>query len=93
MFVHASFFFKNCHNGKQHSAPPSVKRGWRHQYLGIWHVFASVAQFLGQLVHDVFEYDGVNVLSEQVEQEPVPDDGLLHDEVDVLGLDAPVPDP
>jgi len=62
-------------------------------FLGVRHVFASVAQLLGQFVHDVFEYHWVNVLAEQIEEEPVSDDRLLHDQFDVFLLDASVANP
>ena len=35
-----------------------------------------------KLVHHLLEYHGVDVLAEHVEEEPVADEGLLHDGVD-----------
>ena len=51
-----------------------------------------IAQLSGQLVDYFFEDDGVNVLAQHVEQEPVTHLGLLDDDVDTLLLDESEPD-
>jgi hypothetical protein len=40
-------------------------------FSGVGHVLAAIAQLLGEVVEDVTEDDVVNVLSEEVEEEPV----------------------
>ena len=42
-------------------------------------------------MEDVAEDDVINVLAEEVEEEPVPDGRLLHDNLHALGLHAAVP--
>ena len=51
---------------------------------------AAVAELLGQLVDHILEYHGVDVLAEQVDEEPVAHVGLADHHVDALALDAPV---
>ena len=51
-----------------------------------------VAKLPGELVDDLLEDDGVDVLAEHVEQEPVAHLGLLDDDVDTLLLDQSEPD-
>ena len=51
-----------------------------------------VAKLPGELVDDLLEDDGVDVLAEHVEQEPVAHLGLLDDDVDTLLLDESEPD-
>jgi len=51
-----------------------------------------VSQFSGHLVDDLFENHRVDVLSQHVQQEPVPHLCLLDDDVDALLLDQPEPD-
>ena len=45
-----------------------------------------IAQLSGQFVHDLLEDDGVDILPEHVEQEPIAHFGLLYDHVDALLL-------
>ena len=51
-----------------------------------------VAQLSGQFVHNLLEDDGVDVLAEHVEQEPVAHLGLLDDDVNALLLDQSISD-
>ena len=46
-----------------------------------------IAQLSGQLVDNFFEDDGVNVLAQHVQQEPVTHLGLLDDDVNTFLLD------
>ena len=52
-------------------------------------VFALVAQPPGELVHDFFEDNTVDVLAQHVEEEPIAHLALLDDGVDDLALDEP----
>ena len=66
---------------------------WEHEItLRIVNVLVVVAQLSGQLVHHLLEDDGVNVLAQHVEQEPVAHLGLLDDDVDALLFDQSEPD-
>ena len=51
-----------------------------------------VAQLSGQFVHNLLEDDGVDVLAEHVEQEPVAHLGLLDNDVNALLLDQSISD-
>ena len=64
----------------------------RRPLLSIHKVFAGVAEFLTQLVHDLFEDDRVHVLAQHVEEEPVAHLGLANDRVDHLPVDEPEAD-
>ena len=55
--------------------------------LGLVDVLVVVAKLPGELVDDLLEDDGVDVLAEHVEQEPVPHLGLLDDYVNAPFLD------
>ena len=59
--------------------------------LGIYHILAPIAELFGQLVEYVLKYDRIDVLPEQIYEEPVADDRLLHDDVDALVLYPPIP--
>lgn len=54
---------------------------------------ATVAQLLGQLVDHVLEDDGVDVLTHEVDQEPIAHVGFPDDHVDALALDSPIAHP
>lgn len=45
---------------------------------GISQVLASISELLGELMEHVLEHDVVDVLAEEVEQEPVTHPGLVH---------------
>lgn len=60
--------------------------------LGIWKIFSQVTQLSGKLMHDFFEYHRVHVLSKHIEQEPVPDIGLLDDGIDDFSTNESEPD-
>ena len=60
--------------------------------LGLIDVLVVVAQLPGQLVDDLLEDDGVDVLTQHVEQEPVAHLGLLDDDVDAFLLHQTKPD-
>ncbi len=60
--------------------------------LRVHMIFASVAHLLGELVHHIFEYHWVNVLAQQVHEEPVADEGLFHDDLYTLSPDPSIAD-
>ena len=60
--------------------------------LGLIDVLVVVAQLPGQLVDDLLEDDGVDVLTQHVEQEPVAHLGLLDDDVVAFLLHQTKPD-
>ena len=60
---------------------------------GFSDVSAAVAKLFGQLVDDILENDGVNVLPHQVDEEPVAHVGLADHHFDALALDPSVPEP
>ena len=51
-----------------------------------------VSELSRQLMHDLLEYDWVYVLAKHVYEEPVPEPGLLDDDIDAFFLDQPEPD-
>ena len=53
-------------------------------------VFTTVAELLGQLVENIFEDYLVNILAEEVEQEPVAHRRLFHHHLHALRLHPPV---
>ena len=57
---------------------------------GLSDISAAISEFLGQLVNHVFKYHRVDVLAEQVDEEPVADVTLADDHVDALALHSPV---
>jgi hypothetical protein len=63
-----------------------------HRCLGLIDVLVVVAELPGELVYDLLEDDRVDVLSEHVEEEPVPHLGLLDDDVDAFLLHQAEPD-
>ncbi len=72
------------------SSPPAAVIRLLRQKSGLPDVPAAVAELLGQLVQDVFEYDRVDVLSQEVDEEPVAHVALADDHLDALPLDAAV---
>ena len=57
---------------------------------GISQVLASISELLGELMEHVLEHDVVDVLAEEVEEEPVAHPGLVHHDLHAVGLDAAV---
>ena len=57
---------------------------------GISQVLASISELLGELMEHVLEHDVVDVLAEEVEEEPIAHAGLVHNDLDTLWLDSPV---
>ena len=53
-------------------------------------VLASISELLSELMEHVLEHDVVDVLTEEVEEEPISHACLVHDDLDTLGLDSPV---
>ncbi len=60
---------------------------------GLSDVAASIAELLGQLVNHVFEYHRVDVLPQQVDEEPVAHVALADDDLDAFALDAAITHP
>ena len=57
---------------------------------GVSQVLASVSELLCELMEHVLEHNVVDVLAEEVEQEPVAHAGLVHHNLYALGLDSSV---
>ena len=53
-------------------------------------VLASVAKLFGQLVENILEDDMIDVLTEEVEQEPVSNPSLVHHYLHTVRLDTAV---
>lgn len=53
----------------------------------------AMAQSCSQLVHDVTEYDGVDVLTQHVEEKPISHLGPPDDGINGLSPDQPKPQP
>ena len=57
---------------------------------GVSQVLASVSELLCELMEYVLKHNVVDVLAEEVEQEPVAHAGLIHHDLYALGLDSSV---
>ena len=55
-------------------------------------MFTPVSHPFGKIMHHIFEYHLVNVLSKQIHEEPISHHGLLHDDFDAFGSDPSVSD-